>query len=169
MIYYICQGPLVRSVYGTQWWLPQSGGLFYNYIPAPALAIITGALATSLPRSGLTEGVSPMVFLGARCAHTTLLNSSLPADHIYLAVLLRFPVAGGMDYSPSGMSLQIPDPFPPHCSQAALVLISTWEFLGTTWLATLLLSHTGVYVIRFCKLPVYFSFFFFKYFSCLSP
>ena len=36
-----------------------------------------------------------------------LFQSGLPADHIYLAVLLRFPEPGGTRRSPSGMSLQI--------------------------------------------------------------
>ena len=84
----------------------------------------------------------------ARCTHTTWLYSNPPSppDHSYPAELFRLPGHGGITCSPSTSGVL-----------NQLMPVPTWEFLGTTSVPTLLLSHTGLYSLWFCHFPGHFS------------
>lgn len=105
MIYFICQGPLLRSARGTKSSPPQAGGRSYNYMPA--LAVMTGRLAASLLWSRHTEESLLGFSLGPRVPTLPCSIPIWPTSRplIYLAVMLRFPVPGGTGCSPSGTGL----------------------------------------------------------------
>lgn len=99
----------------------------------------------------------------------SLFQSNLPPDNIDLAVLLRFPGHGGIELLT--LRHDFTDASPPffqQCSQPALVLTSTWEFLGTTKATQVSMTYGSaafLYISLFCPLNIQLKTFLSRLFS----